>query len=293
MATGDIIEVAVWEVIGGVLTPKTNATVTFVDYRNRSGVARAQPTFAHVGQGVYRAKPSTSDVSEGIAWVASTGAGGVPAYWSGAVCTEAAPFAVFLLTDQVTGALWAGAAPSGLGLYVDADGNARTPASLSAAHAPYLYTATPSSADLLVGILGKLSTPAGADPSPAPPFSFVVPTAVDAAVASSPEPSGLFRQQITYADVSTRDIAGRPTMGAPSTSIARVQSGRFYVRDQAGVTVQAGYKVYLPPTCLVTYQHRIWLTSEGDSLVGPARRIIAIDKMRDGVATERFRVVYV
>jgi hypothetical protein len=297
MANGDFITVSVTDARGA---PKTDALangLAFVDYRNRSGTARTQPTFTHVGQGVYRARPTTADVAEGIAWVVSTGTGGFPSRWSGAVCSEAAPFAVFLLTTQADGSLWAGAAPTlpgASGLYVDGDGNARTAPALAAVHAPYLYAVTPSSADLLVGILGKLTMPAGADPSPASAFSFAVPTSVDPAVLSSPEPAGLFQQQITYAAISSRDGAGRPTLGAPSTSRARVQSGRFPVRDFAGELVIARYKVYLPPSCQVTLDHRIWLTSEGDSagVQTQARRIIVIDKFRDGIAAERYRVVY-
>jgi len=296
MATGDIIEVAVWDSSGN---PKTDALangLVFVDYRNRSGTARTQPTFVHVGQGVYRAKPTTGDVAEGIAWVVSTGTGGFPAYWSGAVCTEAAPFAVFLLTNQSTGALWAGSAPSGLGLYVDVDGNARSAPALSAVHAPYLYAATPTAADLLVGVLGKLSMPAGADPSPVPPFSFVTPTAVaPAASGSAAEPSGLFQGTISYAAVTSRDQYAKPTTGTISTSRARIQSTRVSIQDAAGQTVQANFVIYVPPTLALTLQHRIWLTSEGDNTgnVLASRRILQIDKMRDGVGAARFWKVYV
>lgn len=296
MATGDFIE---FEVRDGSGNPKTDALsngLAFIDYRNRAGTSRTPPTItqllkASVPTGVYRFQPTTADVAEGIAYVITTGSGASPAYYAGALHSDALPFAALLLIDSATGGLWAGAAPT-VDFYVDPSSNARTPPSVNMVRT-YLATMSPSAADLLVGAAGRLAPASGCDAIS--PFSFAVSTNVDPATASSPEPSGLFQQQITYAAITARDTAGRPTLGAPATSRARVQSCRTFVRDQAGESVQAAFKVYLPPSAAITYQHRIWLTSEGDDagVQSQARRIISIDKLRDGVATERFRVVYV
>lgn len=295
MAAGDFIVFRVYDSTGAPKTDALAAGLAFTAYRNRSGTARSSPTITHLGAGVYRFQPTTSDVAEGIAYVIGTGTGGFPAYYSGAIHTDAQPFASFLLTNQATGALWAGAAPT-VGLYVDPSGTARTAPSLATVVSPYLYTLTPSAADLAVGVAGHLTMPSGADPSPAPAFSFAVSSAVDPATVGHTGPQGLFRQQISYAEIATRDAAGRPaTMGTVQTSYARVQSTRERVTDHAGEVIQANYRVYLPPSATVGLHHRIWLTSEGDTagVVSQARRILAIPKFRDGTAAERFRIVYV
>jgi hypothetical protein len=274
--------------------PKTDATPTFTAYRNRSGTARSQPTITHVGGGVYRFQPTTADVLEGIVWAIDAGAGARPARLSGAVCADATPFVTVLLTDSA-GALWAGAAPT-VGIYRDPSGVARTAPSLIAAvtGSTYLYSLTPSAADLAVGVEFRIDGPSGASPSYAS-GSFAVAATSDPATSTQGEPGGLFAQTISYAAISSRDKEGRPTLAAPSTSRARVQSVNTFVQDFAGESTRANFKIYLPAQLAVTYQHRIWLTSEGDStgVQAQARRILKIDKLLDGVGAERFRVVWV
>jgi hypothetical protein len=292
MAAGDFIDFGIWDASNA---PKTDALANglqFTAYRNRAGTARAQPTITHLGNGVYRFQPSTSDVAEGIAYAVQTGTGAFPARYSGAICPEAAPFAAFLLTAQADGSLWTGAVPT-VGMYVDPSGNARTPPALAAVAGAYLYTLTPSSADLAVGVAYRLSLPSGADPAPPVPGSFAVPTTVDPAIASNPQPQGLFNQTITYAAVSGRDVYGKPTMGAPSTAYARIQPTRDFVWDQAREKLQANFIIYTLPSTAVGYQHRVWLPGDDLGSAIASRRILAIDDPVDGKGVKRFRRIYV
>lgn len=400
---GDSIAFALFTA-GGL--PKTDATPTFTAYRNRSGTARTPPEISHAGGGVYVFQPSTSDVAEGIAYAIDSGAGAYPERLSGAICTEAAPFAAVLLTDSA-GALWTGAAPTvgfydyvapgspnpnenaavtdvvagdgselpqsftvvnqlpgtpavnlkavneqaGLGdigwhiegvdhngqaaaedvtgfggdpphttekywrsitsayavvgspalpalmyLLQGAEGRSASPAapSLVPVAGAYLYTLTPTAVDLLAGVAYRIDAPSGASPSYSS-GAFALASSSEPASAGALAPVGMFQQTVSYAAVSSRDAWGKPTMGPISTSRARVQSTRVFVRDAAGDSLQANYVVYLPPAVPVTLQHRIWLTSEGDStgVALASRRILAIDKMRDGSAASRFQKVYV
>lgn len=286
MSAGDTIAFALFDAAG---VPLTTATPTFTVYANRGGTARSQPAITHVGGGVYRFQPSTTDVLEGIAYAVDAGAGAFPARLAGGICPESAPFAVLLLTDAA-GALWTGAAPS-VGVYRDPSGVARTAPALVAAAGAYLYSFTPSSSDLATGVEFRLDAPANAFPSYAS-GSFAVAATVDPAQSSQGEPQGLFRQVITYAAVASRDQWGKPTMAAPATSRARVQPVNIFVRDAAGESILAKFKIYVPPAVGVTLQHRIWLAGDDTSSAIAARRILKIDDPVDGVGVSRFRTLW-
>lgn len=151
-----------WLVVDATGAPRTGATPTFVDYRDRSGNARTPPTISHQGGGVYGFTPSTTDENVGAVFLVDNGAGSVPRRVSGVVTSTGAPFLGWHLEDSV-GNLWAGAAPT-VGLYASPNGTPVTPAPAVVAVRPYLFTLTPSETDLATDVSVRLDSPAGASP---------------------------------------------------------------------------------------------------------------------------------
>lgn len=103
-------------------------------------------------------------------------------------------------------------------------------------------------------------------------------------------PAHLFKQQITYAAVTTRDSHGRPTLGARSTALARVQPTRKVIKAAAGDEQPVSHVVYtMAPLTLL---HRVWFPGEDTDDVNRARRPIAIDSSVDAAGVTRFYKVW-
>lgn len=155
----DLVTFPLWDSTGA---PLTGAVPTFVDYANRAGVARTQPSITELGGGLYGFQPSSADVETGTAYLVDGGANSFPRYSAGAIHPERSPFAVFLFTDEL-GGLWAGAAAT-VGQYRTGAGANATSPGLSAVHSPYLYALTPSAADLAAGRAYRVDAASGALP---------------------------------------------------------------------------------------------------------------------------------
>lgn len=139
--------------------PKTGATPTFVDYCDRDGTPKAQPTITEFGAGLYGFVPTSDDYFEGRAYVIATGSGLLPNWLSGQLGPDRTQFVVVLLEDG--SALWTGAAPT-LGAYKDLAGNNRTPApGLLALSGQHLYALMPSAGDIANGTAWRIDLPVG------------------------------------------------------------------------------------------------------------------------------------
>ena len=154
-----------WSLYNDAGVPLTGATIGssgihFVDYCDRNGTGRAQPTIQEFGGGVYGFTSGPDDDRVGTLYLIANGTAN-PARYSGRVTTDAQPFAAWHLEDNA-GALWTGAAPT-IGSYTSPQGS-RTPPTLVAVRT-YLFAVTPTAADLAVGATMRADSPAGANPS--------------------------------------------------------------------------------------------------------------------------------
>ena len=141
--------------------PKPDATPSFLAYKTPAAVPLTAPAIVNLGGGVYGFTPTDANVDSGTAYLISTGA--FPPFQSGAVFKENTPFLVANYINEVTGALWAGAAPT-VGRYVDFAGLTRaspTPTPILGAH---LFAVVPTLADIVVGTAYRLDAAVGASP---------------------------------------------------------------------------------------------------------------------------------
>ena len=145
--------------------PLTTATPTFVDYRDRTGAALPQPAITHVANGVYTFTPSVGDIADGVVWVISSGAGAIPARYSGASYDPGLPFQVCVFEDGTGALVDISATPPTLAFYKTRAGvdiiPAPTPVNVSGG---YLWTITPAPADSITGCVFDVVAPAGALP---------------------------------------------------------------------------------------------------------------------------------
>lgn len=102
--------------------------------------------------------------------------------------------------------------------------------------------------------------------------------------------SGRFKQTISYAAVTGRDVHGKPAMGAVTTAAARVQPHRKVIRDSMGQEFLASHVIYT--SAALTLAHRIWLPGEDTADLSKARKPAAIDELVDGDGVEQYRKVY-
>lgn len=137
----------------------TAATPTLLDYVQRNGDTPTKPAITHLGNGVFVFRPTGVNVAHGVAFVVDAGAGFVPRYTPGAVCPDTEPFVAVLVLDAITGALWAGSAPS-VGLYMDFEGLEREAPELLQMQT-YLFAMTPTPADVLKGVVAQFIAPPG------------------------------------------------------------------------------------------------------------------------------------
>ena len=72
----------VFTVLDAAGTPVTGATVVFLTYKNTAGVNLAQPAITEIGGGAYMFAPLFADPTKGIVYVADTGAGHLPRYYT-------------------------------------------------------------------------------------------------------------------------------------------------------------------------------------------------------------------
>lgn len=149
-----------WVVYDADGAPKTGASPTFVDYRDRSSNTRTQPTIIELGGGQYAFLPSDADEAIGVCYLVDNASGNSPRRVSGAVSTSALPFSAWHLEDD-SEALWSGAAAT-VGSYVSYAGARAAPAVVAVR--TYLFAVTPSAADLLVGVSLRADSPSGAWP---------------------------------------------------------------------------------------------------------------------------------
>lgn len=156
----DLVTFSLWDSTGA---PLTGVVPTFIDYANRSGVARTQPTFTELGGGLYGFQPTSADVETGTAYLVDGGVNAFPRYVGGAIHPERSPFAVVWFTDEL-GGLWSGAAAT-VGQYRTSAGASATAPGLSAVHSPYLYALTPTASDLAAGRAYRVDGAAGALPA--------------------------------------------------------------------------------------------------------------------------------
>ena len=74
--------VEVFIVLDAAGTPVTGATITFSTYKNTAGANLAQPAITEIGGGAYMFTPVFLDPTKGIVYVADTGAGHLPRYYT-------------------------------------------------------------------------------------------------------------------------------------------------------------------------------------------------------------------
>lgn len=103
-------------------------------------------------------------------------------------------------------------------------------------------------------------------------------------------PSDRFKQTITFAAVTGRDVHGKPALGAVATVAARVQPYRKVIRDSMGQEFLASHVIYTEAS--ITPAHRIWLPGENTADLSKARKPAAIDELVDGDGVEQYRKVY-
>lgn len=271
-------------------TPNTAATLSFVTYRTPQGLARTPPAApAHVANGWYIFTPSDSDETEGIIFRLSCA--GFPKQFYGAIHGKENPLVAVLLLNSV-GDLYVGSSKPTFETYTSLAGAARAAPTLNAVEGGYLFSFAPTRADLDAGVVFEIRPPTGAlDEGLGGCLVNEQPAVV---LGASQAPSPQFPQTIAYAEVSSRDLAARATLGSVATSAARVQSTHQFVRDHAGESFQAAYMIHAPANCPVGLQHRLWLPSEGDTtgVTAQSRRIIKVEKLREGSGAVRFLRIY-
>lgn len=133
----------VFAVYDGSGAPLTGAAFGLDLYVDRAGNDRTPPAIDELGGGLYAFTPSDDDEALGVAYKTED-TGGAPAYFSGAVHLQAAPFCAFFVD---------GSGDPEFATYCDLEGNARTPPSiLDLQSLGELYCFTPSEADLALGV---------------------------------------------------------------------------------------------------------------------------------------------
>ncbi len=149
-------------------SPDATATPSFVAFVTRAGVARDRPgggagTILNLGGGQFGAVPSDNDETTGVIYVIDCGAGKLPRYVYGQVCTAANEFLAIVVFNE------SDALSSGLptvAVYKDIAGNNRTAPTMTAAGAlAYLYSISPSEEDLEIGVSGRVDLPANKLPA--------------------------------------------------------------------------------------------------------------------------------
>lgn len=103
-------------------------------------------------------------------------------------------------------------------------------------------------------------------------------------------PEALFRQLVTFAEVTGRDAYGKPSLGPLTVVAARVQPSRKLIRDANGAEFVASFIVYTAAP--ITLRHRVWLPGEDTANFDRARRPAAIDEHADGTGVVRYRKVF-
>jgi hypothetical protein len=142
--------------------PMTSAVPTFVDYRDKTGVARTPPTTPlHVGGGVYAYTPSDADELAGTVALVDCGAGAYPQRNCQPIHLGDGSNQFFAFhVEDMGGNLWAGTAPA-VAFYQDKSGTPRTAPSLVAVAGAYLYALTPTLADIVAETTARIDAPAG------------------------------------------------------------------------------------------------------------------------------------
>lgn len=112
-----------WLVRDSSGNPWSGATPSCTIY-DRAGTVRSTPAPTNLGGGEFAVFPTEGDTAVGVFALIDNGASAQTRYVIGV--SSDGPFDAFLLTDEVTGALWAGAAPT-LGLYASNAGVDITP----------------------------------------------------------------------------------------------------------------------------------------------------------------------
>jgi hypothetical protein len=174
-----------WAIYDDTGAPRTGALglITLVDYRDRSGNPRVQPTLLDLGGGSYGILPTATDELVGTCYLVDFGVGSNPRRVSGAITNGQPPFSVWHLEDA-TGALWTGAAPTiQAGNYASASGPLTSPGVVTVASTTYLFSVTPTTADATAGVSFRADSAAGAEPA------YVQDVLNLAAVSPSPPPA--------------------------------------------------------------------------------------------------------
>ncbi len=103
-------------------------------------------------------------------------------------------------------------------------------------------------------------------------------------------PAALFRQLVSFAEVTGRDAWGKPTLGPVTGAAARVQPARKLIRDASGAEFVASFVVYTAAP--ITLRHRVWFPGDDTADFNRARRPAAVDEHADGTGVVRFRKVF-
>lgn len=93
-------------------------------------------------------------------------------------------------------------------------------------------------------------------------------------------PAHLFRQTISFALPTGRDVYNAPTLGEVSTARARVQPHRKLIRDAFGAEHLASHVVYTEAA--LTLAHRVWFPGENTADPNAARRPVGVDPFVNG-----------
>jgi len=132
-------------------------TFTLTAWDAFSAIARPAPAVVEIGGGQYQLQPTDLDEAAGVAVLITTGE--EPSHWLFAVYKpdRSNQFIPLLFLDAVTGARWAGAAPTRTLWTGD-------PATVPINLAPGVWVIRPSAQDLLDDAIGLITAAAGAVP---------------------------------------------------------------------------------------------------------------------------------
>jgi len=160
--TTDLKSFQVYHLITGA--PLPTATPTFLDYRDRSGASRPQPTIVHVANGVFAFSPTEADIAIGVCYVISTGA--FPARYSGSIASSLSPFQVCMYENGAGALTDISATPPTLAFYKTRAGVDILPAPIPVnVSGGYLWAISPPDIELLAGCVFDVLAPTGAFPS--------------------------------------------------------------------------------------------------------------------------------
>jgi hypothetical protein len=192
--------------------PLTGASGSFTTFsRSTIGAVRAAASIVEVGGGLYRVVPNSGDATVGTVIHVDCGVGRLPRRFTYACflnTNENQFWAVHL--ENPDGTVWTGAAPT-FGVYSSPVG-ARTPPTLVAVEAAYLFVAVPTSADITATVITRLNGPTGS----AQPYwtSATSPYPTDPVIIYVPPTNN---HPITPKSWMLLDVVGEPLTGITGT----------------------------------------------------------------------------